>query len=192
MVVILTNHFNSHFKGVVKEGLRLRNCIDYRNFHRCEYAEAVTGFKHGRVLRIMRDSKEIAAHLLEKFNVTEVELVTEGIAGAEVVLMTRSADELAVTAVKEESLLGVKGEPPKSEGLGELVQKGSALPVQYAGMDRVEIRIFGIPEMRVGDAETLYVLFALLAGSELERGTSPGDSFALSVANFRFKGHGLP
>ena len=144
MVIILVQHLPGHVHAVPVEIIGKTDAVDDRNLHTGEDSQAVTSLRNQIILRVMRNPEEIAAHLLEKTDVTKVHFVPKRIPLPPKILMPVGSHELKVPAVQEESFIRVEAERPDAERTPTGIHHLPVL-VQKAGYDRIQHGRIDIP-----------------------------------------------
>ena len=140
MVIALLHHFLNHIQAVGQEFLRFSDSIHNRNFHRSQYTQLVAHIQYQRVLRIMRNTQEVSAHLFQQAYITDVNSVVQRITIALIALMTAGTYQFQRLSVQEKSLVSIKREPAQSEVFHYLIQHLTGSPFFKLRLDRVEGR----------------------------------------------------
>ena len=115
MVETLIYHLPGHIYTI---GIKVRigpKAVDYRNLYACEYPQTVTLGIHQRILWIMCNAKEVAAHFLEQADIPEMHFVGEGVPNIPIILMSVGPYEFEVPSVQEETFVRIEAETPYSK-----------------------------------------------------------------------------
>ena len=111
-----------------------------------QHADLVAGGGEGRRVRIVRAADEIHAGVLHHLDVAEEPAVGHRVAPAGVVLVHVGAFEIAMLAVEEKSLVGGELEPAETQRRLVIVHRPAV--IENRGLDRIQVRMLGRPELR--------------------------------------------